>query len=283
MAKKNIDPDDEPLSDDPEENLRMENELLKLKIQAQFGGFSSEGGNLPPEIENEFLKNVLAFEENHGKEEPKKMIEVLGNPSFKRQGELDDKSVKKEFKRLEKLLKINSIAVEFMRERDDRFKYTFITEELFNHHGGTGFPGMTMHYIYEEFHPDHEMEIKRRTDDFIRHWFEREFNEYSLELDREFVLPNRKILSREDTIKKMQTVFDCFTEFKNEQIAIREVKFELYDESESGMGHSEGAVRYDAVMESGEVVHFEGPFKLYMCYRFGGWAICYFVFPGFEW
>jgi hypothetical protein len=196
---------------------------------------------------------------------------------------LDDKSVRKEYKRLEKLLKKNSIAIDFLRERDDRLKYEFIIEELFDHEGGGGFPGMTMHYIYEEFHPDHEMDIDKTTRDFMRDWFRREFNEYSLALDREFVLPDRKILSREDTIKKMQTVFDCFTEFKNEQIAIREIKFELYDESESGMGHSEGAVRYDAVMESGEVVHFEGPFKLYMCYRFGGWAICYFVFPGFEW
>ena len=35
----NDDLTNEPLSDDPEENLRMENELLRLKLQAELGQF----------------------------------------------------------------------------------------------------------------------------------------------------------------------------------------------------------------------------------------------------
>ena len=34
------------------EDLRMENEILKIKMQAETGGIFSGSGNLPPDIEN---------------------------------------------------------------------------------------------------------------------------------------------------------------------------------------------------------------------------------------
>jgi hypothetical protein len=283
MDNKNSEPNEEPLSSDPEENLRMENELLKLKLQAQFGALSSEGGNLPPEIENEFLKNVFAFEQNRGDYKPTKVVELLGNPHFQKSEELDNVALKREYGRLEKLMQEKSIDVGFIRERDDRFKYRFITEELFHHETDSGFPGMTTNFIYEEFHPDHEMDIKKRTDEFLGNWFRKEFNEYSWELNHEFILANQQTLTREQILKKIQALFDCYLEFRNCKVAMFEIKFELYDETQTGMGHSEGAVKYDAFLENGEVVHFEGPFKLYLSYEDGWWSIVYFVFPGFEW
>ncbi len=49
------------------------------------------------------------------------------------------------------------------------------------------------------------------------------------------------------------------------------------------MGHAEGMVKYDAVLENGETVHVEGPFKLYMQLEEEWWQIFYFHWPGFEW
>ena len=53
---------DKPLSDDPEENLRMENELLRLKLQAELGADPHMINPVDPEIENIFLKNIFNFE-----------------------------------------------------------------------------------------------------------------------------------------------------------------------------------------------------------------------------
>ena len=50
-------------TNDPEEDLRMENELLKLKMQAERGGVFVGGEDIPPEIENDWLQNILRFEE----------------------------------------------------------------------------------------------------------------------------------------------------------------------------------------------------------------------------
>ena len=261
----------------------MENELLKLKLQAQFGAKLGEGETLPPEIENEFLKNVFAFEQNLGDYTPIKVVELLGSPDFKKAAELDEASLKIEYDRLIELLNEKSMAVDFIRPRNDRFMYQFITEELFDHETDNSMPGMTMHFIYEEFHADHDLDIRSRTDDFLRDWFRKEFNEFSSELGYQFILPNGQTLTREEMLTKIQNLFDCYTSFTNCQVAMREVKFQWYDETQTGMGHAEGGVRYDAVLESGETAHFEGPFKLYLSNEDGWWSVCYFVFPGFEW
>ena len=57
-------PEEEKFSDDPEENLRLQNDFLKMKMMAESGAWfgGEEKVGLPPDIENQFLKNVMEFE-----------------------------------------------------------------------------------------------------------------------------------------------------------------------------------------------------------------------------
>jgi hypothetical protein len=283
LKNNDMNPDDEKFSEDPAENLRMENKLLKLKLQAQFGAKLSEGETLPSDIENEFLKNVYAFEQNFGDYKPIKVVELLGSPDFRKAADLDKESLKHQYDRLIKLLNEKSIAVDFIRPRDERFMYRFITEELFDHTMETSMPGMVTHFMYEEFHADHDLDIRNRTDDFLRDWFRKEFNEFSSELGNQFVLANGQILTRDETLAKIQNFFDCYTSLAHSRVTVKEIKFQWNKESQTGMGHAEGGVKYDAVPETGETVHFEGSFKLYLSNENGWWSIFYFVFPGFKW
>jgi hypothetical protein len=57
----------------PEEKIEQENFLLKSKIITQ-GGIFAEDSDLDPEIENMFLKRVMAFEEA----EYKPVFEIIG-------------------------------------------------------------------------------------------------------------------------------------------------------------------------------------------------------------
>jgi hypothetical protein len=57
----------------PEEKIEQENFLLKSKIITQ-GGIFSENSELDPEIENMFLKRIMAFEEA----EYKPVFEIIG-------------------------------------------------------------------------------------------------------------------------------------------------------------------------------------------------------------
>ena len=55
----------------------------------------------------------------------------------------------------------------------------------------------------------------------------------------------------------MSLFFEAFEDFKNHKFMIGEVSFQLHGEG-NGVGHAEGMVKYDAVLDNGEIIHFEG-------------------------
>jgi hypothetical protein len=273
----------QPLSDDPGENLRMENELIRLKLTAEFGALSQSVSDLNPEIENEFLKNVMAFEQNWANAKPAKVYEMVGKPDFKKSEELNDNEIEEELDKITDLLSKKNIEVHFGNddEYDSRTKYHFITEELFDHETTfMSMPDMITHYDYEEFHPNHKKDIENRAMEFLSEWFKRSLNEKSWELAHQFILPDRKILSKADIAAQLKRIFDAYTAFSHEKFKIIDVGFQL--EEYTGLGHAEGVVQYNAVLENGETVHIGGPFKLYMTLEGGWWSIFHIVFPGFE-
>ena len=277
----NDDISNQPLSDDPEENLRMENELLRLKLQAELGGHSHSSGNLPPEIENEFLKNIFAFEQNYASAKRIKIYDFLDKPGFKKADDLDDSSIEVALQEVTDLLFKKNIVVHFDDECHSRTRYHFITEELFEMETDDfKIPGMTTNFDYEEFHPNHKKDIENRALEFIDEWFKQSFSDRSWELGNEFVLPDRTLLSKADIVECLKNIFAAYTSFADEKFVIKDIGFQLQDGS--GLGHAEGGVKYNAVLESGETVTLQGPFKLYMSLDSGWWSIFHIVFPGFK-
>ncbi len=271
-------------SDNPEENLRIENEILKMKINAEFGGVSGGVENIPPDLENQFLKNVIEFEQQWADSKRVKLSELMGSPDFPREADLDNEILAVEFARLVQLLSSKYIEVDFIRERDDRFKYRFITGELFDHETDDMMvPGMIKHFTYEELHPDHEMELRDRTMDFLSGWFERDCDRLSFCLGKEFTQPDGVILSKEELLKKIRQLFDSYKKIENCKYFVAEIKFQLQEGSElQGLGHSEGAVKYDAMLESGEIINLGGNFKLYFTRVYDWWSIYFFYMTGFN-
>lgn len=285
ISKKTMENNDEtadlPLSDDPEENLRIENELMKLKLQAELGAKSFSASDINPEIENAFLKNVMAFEQNWAGAKPVKVYELLGKPDFKRSEDLTDDELETALDELSDLLSEKNIDVYFDDEVDNRSRYRFITEELFEEESTfMPMPGMTTCFDYEEFHPNHKKDIERRAEEFINEWLGRTLNEKSWELASEFILPDRQILPKAKVVAQCKKIFDAYNGFKDGEFKIIESGFQL-DEG-SGLGHAGGVVKYEAVLENGETIRIGGPFKLYMTLEHGWWGIFHIVFPGFK-
>ncbi len=270
-----------PLSDDPEENLRMENELLRLQMKAELGAESHTVSDIDPEIENAFLKNVMAFQRNFATTKPTKIFDLAGRPAFKKCDELNDERLENALQEVTDLLSAHNIEVYFGEGYDNRTQYRFITEELFEHE--TSFlpvPGMVTHFDYEEFHPNHKKDIEHQALGFITGWFERSLDERSWELAHHFILPDRKIMSREEIAAQLKNIFEAYPKFTGEHYVIQEVGFQLQDDG--GLGHAEGMIKYNAVLEDGATIAFNGPFKLYMSYEGGYWSIFHIVFPGFK-
>jgi hypothetical protein len=162
------DMEEESFSEDPEEQLRIENEILKLKIQAELGGDFEGEANLSPDVENLFLRNVLEFEHQQANAPVKTLKEILDHPFFIPAEELNDEEVSRSLSAMEELLETKGIVVDYATDYSARTKYKFITEELFEKEApDIDIPGMFMHYIYEEFHPNHPMDIEAVTGQFF--------------------------------------------------------------------------------------------------------------------
>jgi hypothetical protein len=270
---------DGPLSEDPEENLRMENELLRLKLKAELGGESFSSGGLNPEIENEFLKNVMAFEHNFATAKPAKVYDLAGKPGFKNAADLNDEEIEAELEKITDLLSEKNIEVYFGDGYDNRTRYCFITEELFEHET-TFMPmhGMTTCFDYEEFHPNHKKDIENHAEKFLTAWLERDIEACSWELAHQAILPDRKLLNQAEVLKQIEVIFESFTSFTDEKHEIFDIGFDMG----AGMGHAEGGIKYRGVLENGETIPFGGAFKLYFSYDREYWSIVYMVLPGFK-
>ncbi len=277
---------EDKFSEDKTENLRIENELLRLRLKAQYGdAFHMEtNDSLPPEIENQFLRNIIAFEDANQDRETATVYEKLGKPSYRSADELNAPEISNELTRFITLLEENNMNLDFCNgPYPDEEVYRFITEELFAHEiGMVGVEGMTLNFIYEEFHPNNKADIERNTHEFFKHWISRSFDEFSGELDYNLITPGGNQMKREDLYKKMSYLFESFQRFENDGYNIEAI--DVAEQADgNAMGFSEGMCKYDAVMESGETQHYEGPYKLYMRREDNYWSIFYFIMPGFAW
>src|SRR5438128_1432314 len=178
--------EEEIFSDDPEEQLKIENDILKLKLQAELGADFKGDEELSPDIENIFLKNVLEFEHQFANASFETVFEILGSPVVDKEADLNDKEIERALAFIEELMEQKGIVVDYAEEYDKRVKYKFVTEELFDKEATLiDIPGMTTHFIYEEFHPNHASDIRDRAETFFKHWEERSFDENSIELASE--------------------------------------------------------------------------------------------------
>jgi hypothetical protein len=161
------------------EALRFENELLKVKIMAQFGPthiyFNKD---FPPDVENEFLKSILAVEEDEAQFEEIPIYDFIGRPDFIKETDLSDEELEIELDRVSDLLSDKNIIYDSIFEVDDRDMYKFLTEDLFQHPIINNFvEGWGSHYYYETFHPNHENDTGELCEDFIDAFFANDFHE----------------------------------------------------------------------------------------------------------
>ena len=149
---------DFPHYDDPEK-LREENEFLKMKLMlehgAELGG--NENNDLPPEIEHQFLANVLAFEKQYEQRKTITIFEKIERPThFKPAAEISDEDIGQAWKEL--LAYLNKYGIDLdacSTNVTSRELYHFTLEELFKHEmDDISLPGWVTHFIYDEFHPD---------------------------------------------------------------------------------------------------------------------------------
>jgi hypothetical protein len=165
------------------ERIKAENEFLKMKLMlehgAKFGGNeNNELPELPAEIENEFLNNMVAFEKQFEEQKMIRVFDKIGKPrQFKPVKEIPDSDIDKAWIELRDYMNENGIDLDVCSPNISvRELYRFTTEELFEHEtDDMDLPGWTTHFIYDEFHPDPVYDNTRTaTHDCINYILEKE-------------------------------------------------------------------------------------------------------------
>ena len=118
-----------------QDQKKAENEFLKMKLLLEQGaelGYPN-GEGLPVDIENMFLKDILAFEEHYRHRKQVTVYEKIGRPSdFKPVAEIPDAEIREAWNEVEECLQRSGIELHTCSPNVEiRELYRFVTEELF--------------------------------------------------------------------------------------------------------------------------------------------------------
>lgn len=175
--------------EDEQERLKLENEIKRMKLKLEYGAdFPAEfkNENLPPEMESQFLDNVMEFEKAFKDSERIVIYDFIGKPEYRKSDTVPDSEISAELDLIMNILTQNQIHLDTLCEVDDRELYRFITEELFfTETENIQMEGWISHYTYEEFHPNHEYDLRNGCTDFFTSFLNKESDFYTNDLTKE--------------------------------------------------------------------------------------------------
>jgi len=163
------------------EQLKISNEVKKMELSLKTGAVfnTNADSEIPPEIENQFLKNIEQFEESWKTAKDITIRQKLGNPELVRPDNLEPREVTDALIKIMELLEQNSISLGTICPVDDLTLYTFIIDEFLDKEiYDLNIPGMTQCYIYEEYHPNHEFDVKQLVERIIKQLLKKSTGEF---------------------------------------------------------------------------------------------------------
>jgi len=261
----------------PEEQLKAENALLKLKLELEHGMKQADTSSLSAEVENSWLNNIYNFEQQYKNAKRIKVYDAIGRPAFKKLAELSGEAVSDALKGILSVMEKKGVELGFCCPYDDALIYKFITEELFDHEmDDMSVAGMITHFIYEEFHPNHDYDLRRYAKEFLENLLSRKWNQ---EFDGSSL--NKKVLykGKEYDNEEIAIIILGFQEdrtFQLEDVKIEQVSFDV----EKGEGKVQAHLAYRAYSQ-GKNQHHQGDSVINFKHDFGYWYIQGFQLPGF--
>lgn len=272
---------------DADLNKKIDNEIKKKEMEKKYGASFGGSGDLPPEVESNWLRSIEEFEKQFEGAKRTTVYDFMGQPPFKKLDELQPAEVSDELKGLYDMLGRNNISLDTLREVADEELYRFITEELFEHEiDDMRVPGMMTCFTYEEFHPNAEYDIEMAYDYFFRFTLAKMENYGGEGYDMLYVDTERYEDTKGEVIPKKRVV-DAINNFlasiDSFEIITNEIKsIEINDEETDAVVNF--YIDYKGLFaNSKETIDFKGNarFKLKPS-EYGGWSIYHIDMPGLK-
>jgi hypothetical protein len=162
-------------------------------------------------------------------------------------------------------------------EYDNSIIYRFITEELFDFEiDDISIDGMMWHFVYEEFHPNHDYDLRRYarefTEDLLTRKWDAEFDTNSLSK----IVTFKDTTFNNDEISSIIADFQQDRTFKIEKFDIEKVAFDVA----KGEAEVHARLAYHSSGSEGDQLH-EGEATYSFTLSNDYWYISGFVLPGF--
>ncbi len=280
----------------PGDNIKIDNQIKRLLLESQGGTFHQGTEEIPPEIEQQWLNNIIQFEEQYAKSKQIPVYEFLGKPAFRNADEIPDEEIEKEFDGLIQMMESRGISFNALTTYEDqnRLFYKFITEVLFNELTDDFIlPGGFKCYTYEEFVPNHDYDIRYRANDLIDYLFkderplEKRFDEFYIDA-KDFIETESDTSYKKKISPTITHFFEAMPVRILNHSEILKIDFELFEYPDpeksfreiEGRGHAQVLIDYTATLESGNSVHFFGEGKMELERYFGWWKIVRAELPG---
>jgi hypothetical protein len=261
----------------PEEKLQADSDLLKIKLEMEFGMQAMGGSpNMDDKMQNDFLNYVYNFEKESAKKKSITVFEKIGKPIFKKAESITNDELNNELQRILSLLETNGIALDTVCKYPDHQIYKFITEELFTQEtDDINIPGKVNHFIYEEFHPNNEYDITQNAKDFIHFLINKKWKEYH-ESTLATTVEYNGIKYAKDLFVN---IIDTFQEAEGKLRLVNwEARKVLYD-LEKKTAELEGKIKYKSVATK---QIYEGNVRLSLALENDIWCVSKVVLPGFS-
>ena len=253
-----------------DQSNKKNNELNKNKEEQQFEAdffLPDNNSELTPELEEKYLSFIQECEKESKKAECKTVHEIIGGVFFVKEDAIPNNKIGEALDQVMNTLNKSNICVESIHEVEERDLYKFITEELLKYkiYAIQG-EGMFWHFVYEDFHPNHEFDIARNCKDFIISFLDTKDNTYKnyLTFESEY---NKNLFSFKNS----------FDSFELAHMAIENIS---YDEALALVEYS--AEIYGKFDDTCEAQLFTGKGSVALVYEDDFWYIYWVKFPGVE-
>ena len=263
-----------------EDDLNAENNLLKLKLGLEHGMQMADMSNLRPELENEWLKSVYAFEQQFKDARRIKVYDYIGRPPFRKWDTLTPAEARIELENIQSVMEKNGVELDCLCEYDDAIIYRFITDELFQHEmDDMRGSGMTWHFIYEEFYPNHNYDLRRQASDFVKAIFTRPWKE---EFDG--IMLARKVSFSGKEYDRV-SISSIITAFQEAHAPFRIKKFDINKvviDTELTMADVHAKLTWSGKMKQGDNFRHQGICSFHFLRQDDYWHVGDFYIPGFS-
>ncbi len=238
-------------SDDPEENLRIENQLLRLQLRAETGAEFLDVSQLEPEEEHQFLLHMLKMERQMDNVPEVRIVSLFEPGELPMPAaELDEAMLEEAVEAFTKTLKKKFIEVEFGAFYSPLVRYKFLTEELMELSIQLfDIPGLMHNFCYEEYHPNHELSVKLLAGDFIENWLARNEEAYSFLLAEVLTGRDGATYSREEVRQRISLIFDAYSAFSSCAYFITLIQIQE-EEEEPETAVVEATIKYEAFLHN---------------------------------